>query len=176
MAITRVQKEKVLEELKQKVAQQKIIIFADYRGLSVEAITGLRRELSAAGAELKVAKVNLVQKALKEAGITVDDAIFTGPTAFVLGYEDEVTVPKILTKFMKTNENLKLLGGWFGENSLTIDQVKQLSKIPGREELYGQLVGVIAGPMRGLVVVMSGLMRNFVSVIDQYKQKIEKTN
>ncbi len=170
MATTRKEKEKILADLVSVLKEAKGLVFADYRGLSVKEMDELRRRGREQGTKVQVAKLTLMRKALQEAGINVDLGM-TVPTAVAYSNEDEVTPAKVLAKFAADTKKLELLAGILEGKILGADQVKNLAKLPGRQELLGQLVSVIAGPMRGLVTVFSGTQRNLLYALNAIAEK-----
>jgi large subunit ribosomal protein L10 len=89
----------------------------------------------------------------------------TGPNALVLGYEDPVALAKILVKFAQEKPVLKIKGGVLAGKPLTAKEVDSLSKLPSREVLLAQLLGVLQATPQGLVTVLSGVIRNFLNVL-----------
>ncbi|OGE86041.1 MAG: 50S ribosomal protein L10 [Candidatus Doudnabacteria bacterium RIFCSPHIGHO2_02_FULL_46_11] len=171
MAKTRVQKEQTVSELTDILKNSKGVVFADYRGLSVKEISELRKRARAEGTKVLVAKLTLVRKALKDAGLDINLDMEV-PTAMAYSMDDEVTPAKILAKFAADTKKLELLAGIFEGKLLGSVEIKALSKLPGKQELRGQVVSVIAGPMRGLVLVMSGVQRSLLYAL---KAIVEKT-
>ena len=124
------------------------------------------------GINLIVTKNTLVKKALDEVGLEIDQNILDLPVIFAFG-EDEVQVCKSLNEFSKEHEKLEILGGIINSEKADVSQVKSLALLPGREELQGKLVGILVAPTYGFVNVLNGNIRGLVSVINQYKEKIE---
>ena len=113
MTVTREQKEKILQELKEQIAEQKAIILVGITGLKVKDIFDLRKKLKASGDNLKVAKKTLIEKALKESNLNFDKNAYKEEIALVFGFKDEIFPAKTAYQFSKENENLKILGGFF---------------------------------------------------------------
>lgn len=171
MAITRKKKEELVEQISAKIKESKSIIFADYRGLSVEEINQVRGELRKQGIEMKVLKQNLFAIAAKNAGTDIDTTSLKGhPVAFVFG-KDEVAPAKTIFDFSKKHENLKMVGGALEGKNLSDEQLKSLALMPGRDELYAKIVGSLASPLRGMVGVLQGNLRGLVSVLNQYSEQ-----
>jgi len=170
--ITKQQKEKLIGELKEKLAKTKAAVFADYTGLTVEKMTDLRRKLRAAGdVEIKVAKKTLIDIALKEAGFEgADSKKMPGQIALVMGYGDEIAPAKTVYTFGRTDEHLKIAGGFLGANFISSEEVIGLAKLPGKQELLAKAVGSIAAPMSGMLNVLQGNIRGLVQVLSQIKK------
>lgn len=163
--ITRKQKEEVVAKVAEKIKESKAIVFTDYRGLSVEEMTELRRELRSKGIELKVMKQTLFEIAAKNAGANIDmTALANHPVAIAFG-KDEVEAPKVIHDFAKKNEKLEMVGGALNGQTISMEELKALALMPTREEMYAKIVGSLASPLRGMVTVLSGNMRGLVNVL-----------
>lgn len=166
------EKEKVVQEIADKVAKSRIGILADFTGLKVEDMNRLRRQLHEAGAEMKVVKNTLLRRAA-----AADSAIgpllsqFTGPNAITLGYEDPVAVAKVLTKFAQEKAQLRIKAGVLGGQVLSAKDLEALSKLPPKEVLVAQLLGVLQGVPTSLVTVLSGVIRNFLYALNAIKDQ-----
>uniref|UniRef100_A0A7C5ALZ2 Large ribosomal subunit protein uL10 n=1 Tax=Desulfobacca acetoxidans TaxID=60893 RepID=A0A7C5ALZ2_9BACT len=159
-------KERIVEEIKDKVSRAKIGILADFTGLNVEAMTQLRRQVKEAGGELKVAKNTLLRRAAGTDSLIADlSRNLAGPNALVLGYEDPVALAKILVKFAQDKPLLKIKAGVMPGQSLSPKEVEELSKLPSREVLLAQFLGVLQAVPQGLVLALSGVIRNFLNVL-----------
>jgi large subunit ribosomal protein L10 len=159
-------KAKIVEDIQERVSKAQIGILADFTGLKVESMTLLRRQVKEAGGELKVAKNTLLKRAAGEGNLIEpirEDLV--GPNALVLGYEDPVALAKILIKFAQDMPLLKIKGGVMGGQPLTVQEVDALSKLPVREVLLAQLLGLIQATPQRLVTVLSGVIRNFLNVL-----------
>lgn len=167
---TKQQKEQLVKEISERLARTRAAVFADYTGLSVAKLTELRRKLLAQSAELKVAKKTLIDISFKQSGIAdVDTKNMSGQVMVAFGYQDEVGAAKILNDFAKKNEQLKILGGILENKFIDKLSVLNLAKIPSKQELLGQLVGVMAAPISGLLNVLQGNLRGLVRVLSQIK-------
>lgn len=168
MAISRRKKEELVEQVTQKIKESKSIVFADYQGLAVDEISEIRADLRKQGLEMKVVKQNLFAIAAKNAGANINTEELKGhPIAYVFG-NDEVAPAKIIYDYAKKNEKLEMVGGSLEGKSISMEELTALAKMPSREEMYAQVVGSLASPLRGMVGVLQGNLRGLVSVLDQY--------
>jgi len=170
MALTKVQKQKILKDLKEKVDRQKSMVFADFKGLKVKDLSDLRKEMKKKDCELKVAKKTLISAVLKEKkveGINVKK--LEGEIALGFGYQDEILPFKTLYEFSKRNENLKILGGLIGQQVIEQEKAVVLGQLPSREELLAKLVGSIAAPLSGMINVLQGNIKGLICVLKQIK-------
>lgn len=157
MALNKEQKTKALASIKEKVAKQKSVIFADFSKVNSADLFKLRRELKENGCSLKIGKKTLVRIAFGQSGISFWNLIkksIPGQLALVFGMEDEVAPARIANKFAKTNENFKILGGIFENRFIDRERALVLANLPSRNELLGRLVGSIASPMSSFVRVL----------------------
>lgn len=130
------------------------ILVVDYLGLTVEEVTDLRKQLRDGGASMKVVKNTMLRRAAAEAGLEVPDELFKGPSAIVFS-EDVVAPAKIAVDFAKNNETLEIRGGIVEGQAVELDVIKQVAKMPGREDLLSMLLSVLQAPMRNVASVLS---------------------
>jgi large subunit ribosomal protein L10 len=171
MAVSRKEKEATLSQITEDLKGARGVVFAEYRGMTVKEIDALRKNLRKENVKYQVVKVTLLKKALAALGISADNFEYNGPIAVAISSEEETAPARILKLASKDQPKLILNGGMFNNNLVAADVVAKLAALPGREQLLGQLVGVIAGPMRGLVTVLSGNTRNLLNVLNAIKEK-----
>jgi|UniRef100_A0A7V6A4G2 large subunit ribosomal protein L10 len=169
-------KAQIVQALQDKVSKAQIGILADFSGIKVGPMTLLRRQMKEAGGELTVAKNTLLKRAAGEDSLLkpiADD--LKGPNALVLGYEDPVNLAKLLVKFAQDLPLLKIKGGILGGQTLTAQDVEALSKLPAREVLLAQLLGLLQAPSQALVNVLAGVIRNFLNVLVAIRDQKEES-
>lgn len=171
MAITRQKKEEVLNDIKEKLSRNKLVVFVDYRGVNVTNLENIRKELRKDGIDFKVVKKTLINLALKDNKINADVKSLEGQIGVVIGYNDEVTPAKTINKFAKELESFQILAGIFENNFVEKDKIIMLASIPSREELLAKFVGSINSPLSGMVNVLAGNIRGFVQVLNAISQK-----
>jgi len=170
MALTKAQKQKIVDDLKEKVDKQKSIVLASIVGVKVKGLTRLRKEMKKQDCELKVAKKTLISLAFKEKKIDIDTKKLEGEVALSFGYRDEILPFKILYDFSKEDENLKILGGLIGQELLTREKAIELAQLPTKEELLARLVGSIFSPISGLVNVLQGNIKGLMYALSAIKK------
>lgn len=163
--LTRLQKEDIVNELTEQIKASKAIVFADYRGVKTNDINELKSRLKKEGTNLRVIKKKLVEISLKNAQIEVDVKSFEGQLAVTISDNDEIAPARILSKFAKENENLKILGGVLGVKGMDAKEIAALAKLPSKEEMLAKLVGTLNAPISGFVNVLAGNMRGLVNVV-----------
>ena len=180
--MSRKQREETVAVLSRRIADSKGMIVLDYTGLSVEMITGLRRQIREAGSELKVAKNTLLRIASKGTDCEPLLESFTGQTAVTFIDGDPAMAAKVLTKFLKVglkaNPDLtfKIRAGVLDKQVLSEDEINQLGNLPGKEVLLGQLVGLLASPIVGFVSVLSDIPRKLLRVLAAVAEQKEQDN
>jgi len=169
MALTREQKRKIIEDLKEKIAKQKAMIFVDFAGLKVKDLSSLRKRIKAAGNELKIAKKTLLGLIFKKAGIEIETKKLKGEIAVVFGYSDEISPAKIIWQFSQGNPNLKILGGFFEKKFREAQDIVSLAQLPSKEELLAKLVGSISAPISNFINVLQGNIKGLIAVLAKAK-------
>jgi len=157
MAITKEQKEDIVEKGKKDLQESDLLLFADFKGTSVDDIGTLRTSLKEVNATMKVIKKRLLRIILKDHGIDVDPTKFEGQVAAVFAKGDISDIAGPVYKFSKEHEGFEVLGGVDVKEKIEIsrDMIIKIGGLPGRETLIAQLVGTIAAPLRGLMYVLS---------------------
>ena len=168
----KLEKAEVVQAIQAKVAKSQIGILTDFKGLKVADMTRLRRQLQEADAELTVVKNTLLRRAgADDSPLAPLLSHVTGPNALTLGYADPVLVTKVLIKFAQEKPQLVIKGGTLGGQALSLKDLEALSKLPAREVLLAQLLGVLQGVPTGLVTVLAGVIRNLLNVLVALKDK-----
>lgn len=169
--MARPEKVATVSEVQQKFTASKSVILADYRGLNVEEVTELRKKLREAGVDYKVVKNTLTSRAAKAAKIDGLDQFLSGPTALAFGFNDVVIPAKILADFAKEHKKLEIKGGVLEGKVIDLAAVKDLANLPSREALLGQVAGMLQAPLRGLVTVLSGPLRNLTYAVEAVRKQ-----
>jgi large subunit ribosomal protein L10 len=159
--MNREQKEAVVEEVATQIKESEAIFAVDYRGISVPQAAELRTKLNEAGARFRVVKNTLTELAADKAGVETLKQHLEGPTAFtfvVADGGDVALAAKALAQFRREHEVLDFKGGLMNGDPLTAEQIQALARLPARDVLHGQLVGMIASPITGLVRGLNSLI------------------
>lgn len=169
MALTKAQKQKILADLRDKIARQKAIVLVGITGLKVKDISQLRKKLKSIEANIKVFKKSLAEIVFKENKLEFDKNKFKEEIALVFGFKDELLPVKTVYQFASANDKLKILGGFLENKFKEKEEMIILAQLPTREELLAKLVGSLNASVSGLVNVLQGNVRNFVYIISQIK-------
>ncbi len=168
----RQEKEKIIDDLKEKVARAKAMYFADFSGITVEQVNNLRREFKKAKIDYKVVKNTLIKKALESVS-GYDDVYdrLVGPTSIAFGYDDPVVPAKIIKKFNEKNEIIKVKAFIVEKVVFPGKELDVIANIPSRPELIASMLGSIQAPISGVVGTINAVMRDLVNVIDAIEKK-----
>jgi large subunit ribosomal protein L10 len=160
-------KEQVVAELAERLRASETLIVADYRGLTMSEIDGVRTELLKHGARFSVVKNSLTRRAAEEAGVPQLVELLDGPTAIAfVGDGDMVAVAKSLNDTARQTRILSLRGGILQGQTMTADQVRDLAALPPTEILQAQVLGAVVGPLNAIVGLFTAPLRELVGVID----------
>ena len=166
----RTTKEEKVTSLKQTFEDSEMVVVTHYIGMTMPEMTDLRNRMREAGASFKVTKNRLTRLALQDTDFESLTELMTGPTA--LAYSaDPVTAAKTAINYAKDNDKLVILGGVFNGQSLDVDDVKNLAKLPSLDELRGKLVGMIQTPATRIAGVLQAPAGQVVRVIGAYGAK-----
>jgi len=162
----------IIQELKDKAARAQIGILTDFTGLKVETLAQLRRQVKEADGELKVAKNTLLTRSAADASLIAPlTDQFVGPNALAFGYADPVPLAKLLVKFAQEKPLFKIKGGVLAGQVLSPKDIEALSKLPAKEVLQAQLLGAMQAVPTGLVMVLAGVLRNFMNALVAIKDQ-----
>ncbi len=169
-------KEKVVQDLTERLRSAGSLIVADYRGLTNSQLAALRAELVKHGAKLTVVKNTLTRRAAQEAGADALLAMLEGPTAiaFVEAEGNPVAVAKALSDAARETKILALRGGVLSGQTISEAEVESLAKLPPLDVLQAQLVGVIIAPLTQLVALLAAPVQNLVGLIDARIAQLEE--
>ena len=168
---TKAFKSEKIDEIKAKLDKAQVAIVTEYKGLSVEEITNLRRALQKDGGDYMVTKNTLAKIAVKGTDFEVLTETFKGPIALAFGFEDQVSPAKAVAKFIKDTKKGVILGAALDGKLLSADETEALAKLPSKEELIAKILGSINSPASGIAnsvnAVMAQLTRAMAAVRDQ---------
>ena len=139
------QKKQYIDEMKTQFDKSEAVIVTHYQGLNVNQLDDLRKKMRDHGIRFKITNNRITKLALEKTRCKELSDLFTGPTAVALS-EDAITSAKILTKFSKENENLKILGGIMGADILDVAGVKNVATLPSIDEARAKIVGILRSP------------------------------
>lgn len=173
MAISKERKEELVTQYKELIGNSRALILADYGGMSVKRMEGLRAKVRDANGAFYVTKNTLLKIALEETGQPVPDELLLGQVATGFALGEVPSLAKALVDFAKEEDNLKLKGGIMEGEMLSTDQVESLASLPSLDELRAQIIGLINAPAQNIAGVIAGGVRQVVNVLDAYARSEE---
>ena len=160
-------KVEAVEALKSRLDGIKTVVLTEYRGLTVQQLSDLRKQLRAVSAEYKVVKNRLARLALKSSQLEGLSAHLKGPTGVIFSKEDPVAVAKALHSFAKSNQALAIKAGFVEGQMLPPAALKALAELPSKAALRGRIVGALQGAMAQLVGLLAAPQRELVYVLHE---------
>ena len=164
----------LLDEIKEKVEKANAIIITKYDALSPKEAWGLREKLNKNSSELEVVKKRLLLKALESCGYKYDLSTFEGNIAAVFIQGDAMVSTKLIFEFGKSSDKLSVIAGEIDGVSYSQDGMEELSKLPSKDELRAQFVGLLEAPMSQTLSVIDSVMSSMVTLLDEKKKLEEK--
>lgn len=169
MAISKAKKQNLVADLTKLLEDARLTAYAEYQGLSVQALQELRRDARAAGVKIKVVKNRLVRIAMNEIAVykDTDTTGLTGQLVYAISDTDEIAPAKVLANFAKTHPELKLLGGFSAEGLMIPEaEINALAKLPSKDELIAQVVAQLLSPATDTVSALSGGISGILSGLE----------
>ena len=170
MAIKKERKEELVSEYGEWVNQSRILILAEYAGLTMKQLDELRLKLREVGGEFHIIKNTLGKLAVKSAGLPLPAGFFEGSTAIGFTYGDAPAMAKALTEFARASESLKLKGGYLGRNPVTAEQIKNLADLPPLPVIRAQLMGTLLSPASQLARTLAEPARQLAALLKAYAE------
>ena len=146
-------KQAYIKEMTAQFESSEAVLVTHYQGLSVKQLDNLRKQMREHGIQFKITKNRITKIALEKSRCKDLSNLFTGPTAVALS-EDAISSAKILTKFSKENENLKILGGIMGKEILDIAAVANVATLPTLDEARAKIIGILTSPAQKIVSIL----------------------
>jgi large subunit ribosomal protein L10 len=171
--MNRDQKAAAITTIAANIEESQAVFAVDYRGISVAQIAELRARLREADASFRVVKNSLTERAADQAGAGALKELLQGPTALTFVRGDAAQAAKAIADYARLTQLLPFKGGLMDGDALDADQIRAISRLPSREALYGQLVGVVAAPVTGLVRTLGALVGGLAVALGQVREKKE---
>ena len=165
------QKTALVDEIAGQLEDAQAVFAVDYRGISVPQAAELRARLRDADATLRIVKNSLTERAADKAGADAIRALLDGPTALTFVRGDAALAAKALADFARAANLLEFKGGVMDGAEVSVDEIRAISRLPGREVLHAQLVGTAAAPITGLVRGLNQLIAGLAMQLGQIAQQ-----
>ncbi len=161
------QKIEAVAQIAQQIEESQAVFAIDYRGITVSQIASVRAQLGDVDASFRVVKNSLTELAADKAGAEHLKSLLEGPTALTFVRGDAAAAAKAISTFNRETDLLPFKGGIMDGEPIEVEQLKIIARLPAREVLYGQLVGMIAAPVGGLVRGLGGLIGGLAVALGQ---------
>lgn len=171
--MNREQKAATIEAIAAEIDAAEAVFAVDYRGISVPQAAELRTKLREAEASFTVVKNSLTERAADQVGAESLKPLLSGPTALAFVRGDAAMAAKAIADYARATQLLPFKGGLLNGEALEADQIRAISRLPAREVLYGQLVGIVASPVSGLVRTLNALVGGLAVALGQVQAKKE---
>jgi large subunit ribosomal protein L10 len=165
------QKAAVVDEIAAQITDAQAVIAVDYRGTSVPRAAELRARLRDADTTFRIVKNSLTERAADKAGAATLKELLEGPTAFAFVHGDTAAAAKALNDFARELESFDFKGGVMDGAPLSVDAIRAIARLPAREVLDAQLVGMVASPLTGLVRGLNGLISGLAVQLGQIAEQ-----
>ena len=147
----------IVDEVAEKFQSAVSVVVVDYRGLTVEQVTNLRKDLREAGVEMRVIKNTYLKRAADKVGYEGLDETFTGPTAVAFSSEDVVAPARIMAKYAEDIEALEIKGGMIEGKVASLEEINALAKLPNREGMLSMLLSCLQSPVRSFACAVKAV-------------------
>jgi large subunit ribosomal protein L10 len=168
--VDRAEKKELVAELNGVFSKTSVVVVAHYSGLTVAQMQNLRKQMSAAGASVQVAKNRLAKIALDGTDVASIGPLLKGPT--LIAYSDDpVAAPKVAVAFAKDHDKLVILGGAMGKTALNVEGVKSLATLPSLDELRAKLLGLLNAPATKIAQLATAPAAKLARVFKAYADR-----
>jgi large subunit ribosomal protein L10 len=169
--MNRDQKAVAIAEIATNIDESQAIFAVDYRGITVTQVAELRAKLREADASFRVVKNSLTERAADQTGTAELKPYLQGPTALTFVRGDAALAAKAIADYARATQLLPFKGGLMDGETVDAEQIRAISRLPSREALYGQLVGMVASPISGLVRTLGALVGGLAVALGQVQEK-----
>jgi large subunit ribosomal protein L10 len=171
--MNRDQKAAAIAEIAAQIEDSEAIFAVDYRGISVPQAAELREQLRGADARFRIVKNSLTERAADQVGAEALKGLLDGPTALTFVRGDVAAAAKAISDYSRRTDLLAFKGGVLNGDALAADQIRDIARLPSRDVLYGQLVGLVAMPIGGLARTLNALIQGLAIQLGQIRDKKE---
>lgn len=170
----RSEKQLLLDEIKEKIDQSTAMVLTRYQGLNPNMASDFRIRIGKSGGNFEVVRKRILMKAAQAAGIALDEAMLEGHIAVVFAEQDPVSVTKEIYRFCSENEEIfHVVGGRFEGMLCSAKDVELISKLPSKDEMRAQFLGLLEAPLSQTLSVMEALLTSVMHCLENKSQSNE---
>jgi len=171
LAISKERKHEVVAEYGEWANHSQVLILTEYKGVTMKQLDDLRRKVREVGGEFHIVKNTLASLAFKEQGMPIPQGFFEGSTAVGFAFTDAPAMIKTMSEFIRTNEFIKVKGGYLGKQPITADDVKALAELPPLPVMRARLMGTLLAPASQLARILAEPARRMAAVVKAYADR-----
>ena len=172
--LTRESKQEIINQINERFKANPSIFVLEYKGLTVKELENVRSDLRKTNSELKIVKNTLLKKAAEDTDADQLNELFVGSTAIAFCDKDSAATAKVFVKSAKDNELLNIKGALLEGKLVTVDEIEAISKLPSREELIAQFIGLLSSPMSNLLYSLQNMQTKLLYALEAVKEKKDK--
>lgn len=172
--LSKAEKQKVIDDLVSRFHSVSSVFVVEYQGLKVKEMDVLRKKLRQTNTEFRVVKNTLLEKASLGTDIEKMKDLFSGPTAIAICDGESSAAAKVFIDYSEDFPEIKIKGGIFEGEVVDVSRIEQIAKLPSRQELISEFVGLLSAPMGNLVGVLEQARSNIVNVLEGLKENKAK--
>lgn len=169
--LSKIEKQKIIDDLASRFHSMPSVFVVEYQGLKVNEMDVLRKKLRQTNTELKIVKNTLLEKASLGTDVEKMKDLFSGPTAIAICDGESSAAAKVFIDYGKDFPEIKIKGGIFEGEVVDLSRIERIAKLPSRQELISEFIGLLGAPMGNLVGVLEQARSNIVGVLEGLKAK-----
>ena len=169
--LSKAQKQEIIDDLSSRFHSVPSVFVVEYQGLKVKEMEGLRKKLRETRAELRVVKNTLLEKASSGTEMEKVKDLFSGSTAIAICDGESSAMAKVFVDYSEDFPSVRIKGGIFEGEVVDASRIERIAKLPSRQQLVSELVGLLAAPMGNLVGVLKQAQSKVVFVLEGLKEK-----
>ncbi len=169
--LSKAAKQKIIDDLASRFHSMPSVFVIEYQGLKVNEMDVLRKKLRQTNTELRVVKNSLLEKASLGTDVERMKDLFSGPTAVAICDGESSAAAKVFIDYGKDFPEIKIKGGIFEGEVVDVSRIERIAKLPSRQELLSEFIGLLSAPMGNLVGVLEQARSNIVGVLEALKEK-----
>ncbi len=169
--LSKAAKQKIIDDLASRFHSMPSVFVIEYQGLKVNEMDVLRKKLRQTNTELRVVKNSLLEKASLGTDVERMKDLFSGPTAVAICDGGSSAAAKVFIDYGEDFPEIKIKGGIFEGEVVDVSRIERIAKLPSRQELLSEFIGLLSAPMGNLVGVLEQTRSNIVGVLEALKEK-----